>query len=63
MLAIENYDGTMAHCSAVQSYHDSSFIYEVGKTVTVDNFDTNRWNECAPGIHFFITRGEAVQYN
>ena len=25
-------------------------------------FDTNRWNECAPGIHFFITRQEAVNY-
>lgn len=25
-------------------------------------FDDNRWKECAPGIHCFITRNEAVNY-
>jgi hypothetical protein len=38
------------------------FAYKVGDMVSVDDFDTNRWNECAPGIHFFITRQEAVDY-
>lgn len=38
-------------------------MYTVGKIVTVDNFDTNRYEECAPGIHFFITRKEAVDYD
>lgn len=28
----------------------------------VSNFDTNRWNERAPGIHHYITRQEAVQH-
>lgn len=32
------------------------------ETVSVADFDENRWNECAPGIHFFITREEAVRY-
>lgn len=27
---------------------DRSFIYRVGETVSVDDFDNNRWNECAP---------------
>lgn len=27
-----------------------------------DDFDINRWNECAPGIHFFISRQEAVDF-
>ena len=31
-------------------------------TTAYSSFDTNRWNECAPGIHFFITRIEAVEY-
>ena len=62
VLAIENLDGTASNCTAVQSNYDPLFIYEVGAVVSVDNFDTNRWNECAPGIHFFITRDEAVQY-
>ena len=44
------------------SGHDTDFTYKKGETVSVENFDTNRWNECAPGIHFFITRIEAVRY-
>ena len=44
------------------SSYDSYFTYKKGETVHVEDFDTNRWNECAPGIHFFITRIEAVEY-
>ena len=49
--------GTTAYSS-----HDPDFTYRKGETVQVEDFDTNRWNECAPGIHFFITRIEAVEY-
>ena len=44
------------------SRYDTDFTYKKGETVHVENFDTNRWNECAPGIHFFITRIEAAEY-
>ena len=44
------------------SSYDTDFTYKKGETVHVENFDTNRWNECAPGIHFFITRIEAAEY-
>ena len=44
------------------SEYDTDFTYKKGETVQVEDFDTNRWNECAPGIHFFITRIEAVEY-
>ena len=44
------------------SSYDPYFTYKKGETVHVEDFDTNRWNECAPGIHFFITRIEAVNY-
>ena len=44
------------------SGHDTDFTYKKGETIHVENFDTNRWNECAPGIHFFITRIEAAEY-
>ena len=44
------------------SGYDTDFTYKKGETVHVENFDTNRWNECATGIHFFITRIEAVEY-
>lgn len=44
------------------SRHEPSFEYKVGEIVRADNFDENRWNECASGIHFFITRIEAESY-
>lgn len=44
------------------SGYDTDFTYKKGETVHVENLDTNRWNECATGIHFFITRIEAVEY-
>ena len=62
VVAIENIDGTVAGFDSVKSNHDSSFVYRIGEIVCVDNFDDNRWNECAAGIHFFITRDEAVLY-
>ena len=62
VLAIENYDGTASELTEIASDYDSHLIYKVGATVNVENFDENRFNECAPGIHFFINRQEAVMY-
>ena len=45
-----------------KSLHNSNFIYRTGETVSVDNFDDDRWNECSTGIHFFINRQEAMDY-
>ena len=62
VISITNLDGTNANTNVVISKRDPNFIYKVGETVEVKNFDTNRWNECSTGIHFFITRQEAVDY-
>ena len=63
VLDIQNLDGTSVNdVTVAYSTHDSNFAYRVGETVRVDNFDEDRRNECAPGIHFFITRQEAVEY-
>ena len=63
VLDIQNLDGTSVDdVTVAYSTHDSNFAYRVGETVRVDNFDEDRRNECAPGIHFFITRQEAVEY-
>ncbi len=42
---------------------DSSFEYVVGEIQEVSDFDDNRWNECSTGIHFFMSREMARQYN
>ena len=44
------------------SHYDTTFIYEVKKTVEVPDFNKDRWEECAPGIHFFMCRMDAVNY-
>jgi hypothetical protein len=44
------------------SQYDTSVVYRVGETVSVSNFDTDRWNECSAGIHFFLTKDEAENY-
>ena len=62
VLAIETLDGTPSEETEVCSSYDESFVYRIGETVEVKYFDTDRWNECSTGIHFFITRGEAVMY-
>ena len=62
VIEIYNTDGTIADERIVSSNYDSSFTYKVGETVEVQDFDTNRWNECAKGIHFFINRQEAINY-
>lgn len=44
------------------SAFNTNFEYRIGETVKVNNFDNDRTHECAPGIHFFITRKEAENY-
>ena len=62
VMEIQNMDGTRATEDTVRSDHDKNFVYTVGATVEVPDFDDNRWSECAPGIHFFIDRRAAVEY-
>ena len=62
VISITNLDGSPSGVTSIPSSWDGNFIYSIGDIVEVADFDTNRWNECAPGIHFFITRQEAVNY-
>ena len=62
VMEIQNMDGTKATEDTVRSDHDKNFVYTVGATVEVPDFDDNRWSECAQGIHFFIDRRAAVEY-
>ena len=60
VLEITKLDGS--NLQEVPSDYDNTFFYKVGEEVKVDNFDTDRWNECSTGIHFFITKQEAIDY-
>lgn len=62
VLSITRLDGSDSGLTEVRSNYSKEFIYRVGEIAEVPDFDDNRWNECAAGIHFFITRDEAVKY-
>ena len=42
---------------------DGKTEYRKGEIVYADEFDSNRWNECSHGIHFFVDRKRAVNYD
>ena len=44
------------------SQYDANVVYRVGQRVTCHKWGENRWEECAGGIHFFLTREEAEAY-
>ena len=48
--------------TAAASLHQEDFVYELGKRMIPNSFDEDRWNECSPGIHFFLTKEEAENY-
>jgi uncharacterized protein YjbI with pentapeptide repeats len=56
------FDDENVPCKSAQSKYDAKFVYTVGETVSVPDFDPDRFNECSTGIHFFITRVEAEEY-
>ena len=62
VLEIQNLDGSRAGITEICSDYNKGFIYKVGETVEVKDFDKCRWNECSNGIHFFIDRNVAVAY-
>lgn len=61
VLDIQTMDGKPAGTTAYSSYC-SNFVYTIGATVVPDVFCADRWQECGGGIHFFVTRDEAVMY-
>lgn len=63
VLSITTLDGQDDGTQTVSSDYNNSFEYHVGEIVRVDDFDDNRWRECSRGIHFFMTRDEAVRYS
>lgn len=63
VLDIQDLEGASLPCTIAKSVYDHCFIYAVGKTVVPEKpFNDNRFDECSPGIHFFINREEAVQF-
>lgn len=62
VLELQNLDGTPYSGDEVVNCNYTKTIYKAGELVSADSWDDDRWNECSHGIHFFITRDEAVKY-
>lgn len=63
VIRIETVNGGKAAKGLYPSCYDGNFMYEVGKTVTPKRkFDSNRFHECAAGIHFFMRKEDAINY-
>lgn len=55
-------DENQKHEMAYTSFNDKITNYIVGETIEVNDFNEDRWVECSTGIHFFITKQEAVNW-
>ena len=61
--SIQSLDGKILDINHVYSRYDPNFVYKVGQCVEpLEPFNEDRWQECASGIHFFISRKEAEDY-
>lgn len=63
VLGFEELDGTpITDITEIVNTDYTECHYKVGEVVYADKWDTDRWNECSHGIHFFIDRQSAVEY-
>lgn len=61
VLTIKSFDYTEEFEEA-WSLVDENFVYRKGQWVEVSDFNENRWQDSTTGIHFWLTREEALAY-
>lgn len=61
VLSIQSVDQKVNFQEA-EAFVDHRFIYRVGEMVHVKNFNEDRWTDSTTGIHFFMSREEAISY-
>lgn len=57
------FDANDQPISWAESIHDPDFIYKIGDIIEVGDFNEDRWYECAPGIHHYLTKQEAILHD
>ena len=61
VLSIKSFDYEERFTEA-WSLVDENFVYRVGEWVEAKNYNPDRWMESTGGIHFWMTREEALAY-
>ena len=59
---LEIWDSEGEKVNSCGGWHQSSFLYTVGETVYPDSYDPDIRVECSHGIHFFVTKEEALNF-
>jgi hypothetical protein len=62
VLEIQEIDGKKSNVKEIRSDYNKDFVYTTGKIIEEKDYVHSDLVECEKGIHFFITRGEAVNY-
>ncbi len=61
VLTIKSFDASEEYEEA-WSLVDENFVYRKGQWVEVKDFNEDRWMDSTTGIHFWMTREEAIRY-
>ncbi len=61
VLTIKSFDDTQEFEEA-WSLVDENFVYRKGQWVEVKNFNEDRWFDSTTGIHFWMTKADAIGY-
>jgi hypothetical protein len=61
-IAIFDLDGTPTHKNTIAKGLYSGIEYKIGEITKSDSYDDNIFVDCTHGIHFFITRKEAEEF-
>lgn len=61
VVAISDLDGGGFYREAI-SFVDENFVYRLGDTVYADGYNEDRWLESSKGIHFWLSKEEAIAY-
>ena len=62
VLEITSVSDPTVHYDIAYSEYSPNFEYKVGEMVSEDDFDDNKEIECSFGIHFFMTKEDALDY-
>ena len=62
VINITSFDGSVHYTEAWSLCASTDFKYTLGEYVYPDSFNPDRWMESTHGIHFWMTREEAIAY-
>lgn len=63
IIGLESFVNSKNIYATVLPQHIPMCIYKAGEMIYADSFDENKFNTCSNGIHFFISKDRAREFN